>query len=333
MSTRLAESRVESIPAWRLLDDVQLLELPDPEFLVDRVIPRRSVGVLYSPPGSGKTTLAASLAVSVATGRPWYGHSVCHRGAAVYVGAEDPAGFKIRLRAAKLAERLPLDEAIGVYTFPEALDLRDSVSVSRFTAFLDRSFDSHDLERELLIVDTYAAVTPGSAENSSEDMTVSMAHAQQWRDRLGLTVLIVHHMNASGSRERGHSSMRGASDFMISMTPVDDAVTIECSKQRNAAPFEPLTLKLVPIDGGGCVFRRAADVLPTVTLTPTQAKVYEVLRDTFSDDGASKSEWQRSCADVADRSFHRSCKVLIEAGYVRNLNSRFSLTAKAPVLR
>jgi hypothetical protein len=322
-------SNVESVDGWRLLDDVELLDMHDPEFLIQGVVPRKSVGVLYAPSGAGKTTLVASIATSLATGREWFGHHVCHRGASVYVATEDPAGYKVRVRAKKIAERLPLNVPIGMYTFPEPIDLRDVTSVARFTRFLQRAFESGDLPRELLIVDTYAAATPGAAENSSEDTTLAMVHAQQWREALGLTVLLVHHTNAGGTRERGHSAMRGAADFMIAMTPVDDVVHVECSKQRNAAPFETLTLKLTPVPEGGCVFRLASDVLPAHELTATQAKVYGVLCD-FQADGATKSEWERSCADVPSRSFHRACKALVDRGFVKAFGSHFRRVGKDP---
>jgi len=156
-----------------------------------------------------------------------------------------------------------------------------------------------------------------------------MVHAQRWRDDLGVTVILAHHTNAGGSRERGHTAMRGASDFMISLTPVDDAIHLECSKQRNAAPFEKLLLKMVPTpEGDGCVLRLATDVLSTSDLTLVQAKVYAILRDTFAATGATKSEWQRTCHDVAERSFHRACKVLEEHGYVKPLGSHFRITSK-----
>jgi hypothetical protein len=149
-----------------------------------------------------------------------------------------------------------------------------------------------------------------------------MVHAQSWRDALGVTVTIAHHTNVGGSRERGHSAMRGAADCMISMTPVDGVIEVECSKQRNAAPFDKLVLMLVPMpDGDGCVLRLADDVLPTSSLTPTQAKAYVTIRDNFAADGATKSEWQRTCLDVSERSFHRACKVLVESGYVKQVGS------------
>ena len=90
-------------------------------------------------------------------------------------------------------------------------------------------------------------------------MTAAMTSAQRIRDDLSIAVTIIHHTNAGGSRERGHSSMRGAADCMISLTPVDDVIHVECSKQRNGAPFKPMVLKLAPLDGGGCVLRLASD--------------------------------------------------------------------------
>jgi hypothetical protein len=323
------DAPAERFPAtWRLLDDAELMTLPDPDFLVAGMIPRRSVGVVYAPSGAGKTTFLAALTTAVAQLPSFYGHAVLHRGASCYVATEDPSGFKVRLRAAKRAARLPLDQAIGVYTFPEPIDLRDSVSVAGFGRFLQQQTAERSLE--LVIVDTYAAATPGASENSSEDTTTAMVHAQQWRDRLGVTVLLVHHTNAGGSRERGHTAMRGAADFMIAMTPVDDVIHVECSKQRNAAPFERLTLQLTPMpDGDGCILRRADDVIQGAALSPAQLKALSVLRETFGADGASKTEWQRSCADLNERTFYRACKVLAERGFTKAFGSHWRDTGKA----
>lgn len=312
--------------SWRLLDDVEVMSLPDPEFAIDGVLPRRAVGALVAPPGIGKTTLAVSFGVALATGRPWFGHPVRHRGGTICAAAEDPGGFKLRIAAKKRADHLPLDRPLGIYTFPESVDLRDAVSVRRFADFLERAFESGEPSRELLVIDTYAAAMPGANENSSEDTTTAMAHAFQWRDRLGLTVLLVHHTNASGNRERGHSSMRGAADFMLEMRPEDDVVKLECSKMRNGPMFDTLTLKLLPVEGG-CVFRLASDVLPSKMLSVTQTRVLAVLTDVFSADGATKSEWQRACGEVPERSFHRAAKILQERGLVKQIGTHFRVSA------
>jgi hypothetical protein len=297
--------------------------VPDPEFIIDGIVARRSVGVIYGPSGSCKTTLVAGLLTALATGKDWFGHRVQRQGPSAYVATEDVAGFKMRLRAAKVAAKLSLDQPIGVYTFPEPINLRDDAGVARFLRFVTES----DIRPELVVVDTYAAAMPGAAENSSEDTTIAMAAAQKMRDALKTAVLLVHHTNASGSRERGHTSMRGAADTMISVTPVDDTIHVECSKQRNAAPFTTMFLKLVPVpDAGGCVLRLSSDVVPPTGLTPMQDKVLRILRETFPSEGATKGEWRAACQDVNERTFYRAVKVLVESCYVRPERTHFVAT-------
>jgi len=315
-------SRAKVPERWCLLDDAELMEVPDPEFLIDAVAPRRGLGVLYGPSGACKTTLVAGLMIALATGRDWFGHRICRPGQSAYVATEDVAGFKVRLRAGKLAAGLSLADPIGVFTFPEQIDLRDASGVNRFIQFVRDA----DVSLELVVIDTYAGATPGASENSSEDTTIAMAAAQQIRDALSCAVLLVHHTNAGGTRERGHSSMRGAADVMISVTPVDDVVHVECSKQRNGAPFAPLRLKLMPLPEGGCVLRLAEDVLATSALTPIQEKVFNVLRENFAAQGATKTEWRAACHDVAERSFHRAAKILGERGLVTAAGSHLKVS-------
>jgi hypothetical protein len=56
---------------------------------------------------------------SFATARDFYGRAVQRGGPSVYVAADDPARFKVRVSVWKRAHRLPLDETVGLYTFPE----------------------------------------------------------------------------------------------------------------------------------------------------------------------------------------------------------------------
>jgi len=183
---------------------------------------------------------------------------------------------------------------------------------------------------ELVVIDTYAGATPGAAENSSEDTTVAMNAAAKIQADLRCGVVLIHHTNAGGTRERGHSSMRGAADTMISVTPVDDVIHVECSKQRNAAPFETFTLKLTPVpDVGGVVVRLAAEVLPSSALTPLQEKVLAALRETATSRGVTKGEWQKCCQDVAERSFYRAAKVLEDTGHVTRAGTHFCVGGRS----
>ena len=305
------------------------MTLPDPMFLVNGMIHDRGIGVIYSPPGTGKTTAIAALAVAIATGGRFFGHQVLDPGPVVYVGAEDPSGFKVRLRAAKVAAGLRLEVPIGVYTFPEAVDLGDAASVARFERFLKAQ--RFEMPLKMVIVDTYAASTPGANENSAEDTTTAMTHAVRWRQALNCAVMLAHHTNATGTRERGHSAMRGACDFMISMTPLDDLIHMECSKIRNGSPFEKIALRLTEVpDVSGCVLRLASEVLPAAGLTDGERRALDALRDSFlTGDGASKTEWQNACVSMPPSTFYRVSKKLVEKGFVAQRGQKFVLTARA----
>lgn len=326
----LAVDAPEELSRVPLLDDVELQNLPDPEFLIDGVFQERSVAVVYAPPGIGKTTFAAAAAVSGATTKAFFGRRVLRPFTSIAVTAEDPSGFKARLGAAKRAAGCDLTTPIGVFTYPEAIDLRDPTSVTRFQHFVIQQKPRFPQRLGVCFVDTYAAATPGAAENSSEDTTMAMAHARQLCEALDCTIVLVHHTNASGNRERGHTAMRGHADTMIALTPVDDLVQVEVSKQRNGPSGQLIaTLKLVSEPNGpGMVFRLASDVL-SGDLTPNQAKALAALRDTFADAGATSSEWQRACADIPERTFFRVVKMLLENGWVTMTRPRYRLSGKA----
>jgi hypothetical protein len=315
--------------SWQIINDVALMALPDPQWIIEGVLGERSMGALYAPPGLGKTTLLASMFVSIGANRDWFGHHVTRPGSCLYVAAEDPAGFKVRLRAAKRAARLPLDQSINIYTFPDALDLRDPVNVVSFRNFVNAQTWPEPLR--VIGFDTYAANMPGAAENSSEDVTTAMVAAQALRNSLDVTVCFVHHTNAAQSRERGHSAMRGAADFMLAMHASDDVITLEASKQRQAeSGREVCTLKLVPApDGAGCVFRLAKDVLASAGMTAAQSKIFAVLRDSFGIEGATKTEWLKCCNDVADRTFYHAANKLVEHGHVRAIGTHFRVTDRS----
>jgi len=304
---------------WRLISDVEILNMPDSEFLIEGVLPRRGLVCLYGPPGAGKTTILADMAVAVATKGSFFGHAVKHQGVTVYAGTDDPHGWKPRLLAKKKDAGLDLSESIGIFLFTEPLNLLDTAAVDAFAGFL--AGIEWAMPIELLMIDTYAASTPGASENSSEDTTRAIVNAQRLRDALNATVVLAHHTNAGGSRERGHSAIRGAMDTMLALAPADDIVKFECNKQRNAAPFNAITLKLTE-GKGGCLFRLASDVAVTVDLTTNQRKVLDCLKENFAT-GATKAEWRNSCQDVAERTFHRACKNLQDLGLVRVSGSRF----------
>ena len=93
-----AEQGGRAKPVIRLLTVREVMDLPDPEWLIKDILVKDSLALLYGPPGVGKSFLALSLAYSVAAGTKWHDRDV-DGGAVVYLAVEGGRGLKFRISA------------------------------------------------------------------------------------------------------------------------------------------------------------------------------------------------------------------------------------------
>jgi len=305
----------------RLLDDVTLLDEPDPEPLVDGRLMRDSFAALVGQPGAGKTFIALDLALSVASGLPWLGADVRHGGPVIYVAGEGAAGLKARIRAWKADRGIGSTDRLGVIFYPEAVSILDERAVAAFRA----AIEVH--EPALLIFDTLARCLVGGEENSARDVGLLVHHSDALRRELHAAVLWLHHTNKANTSERGSGALRGACDTLLSLSSVDDVLTLTAEKQKDAAPFSPLALRLVPAHGS-LVPRLASEAPEAAEMTPTQVKVLTALRDYFVA-GASTTELREALPGVAGSSFYHATKRLVEAGVVQHERGRYRLVGGA----
>ncbi|HYN08496.1 MAG TPA: AAA family ATPase [Vicinamibacterales bacterium] len=312
----------------RLLDDVTVLTLPDPGWLVESRIPSDSVGVLFGEAGAGKTFLAIDLALAIVSGLPWLGAAVPEalRGPIVYVTPEGSHGLGQRIAAAKIGRDLQAfdDVPLGLYIWPDAVTLLSDEAVSEFIGI------ARPIRPRLVILDTLARCMVGGDENSARDMGLAVAGVDRIRRSTGATVLAVHHATKAGTSERGSSALRGASDFMLELVRLDDRLTLSCSKAKDAPPFPAIDLRLVPpIEGvPSCVVRLASEASERTAgdLSPTQRRVLNALRECFGAAGATSAEWEGALTGLPRATYFRARKELIERhGLVRKAGNRFVL--------
>jgi AAA domain len=115
----VASLATTTITPYRLLTDIEIENLPPPEWLIDALIPRNALVVLYGEPGIGKTFLALDWAMSVAAGRTWLGRTV-QQGHVLYLAFEGSAGFGPRLRAWKLNCRSAVGQSFPISFLADA---------------------------------------------------------------------------------------------------------------------------------------------------------------------------------------------------------------------
>jgi hypothetical protein len=184
----------------------------------------------------GKTFCAIDLAVCVATGQPWFGHKVKPAGV-IYVTGEGrlqprfEALLKAREMDADQLHRLRVVERPVNLLEPSREQLNELIAEVRAVAA------GMDVGVGLVVLDTWARMTPGSDEGASATGLAIQA-CDQLRDELGCFVLSPHHPgHQNQNRARGHSSFYAALDVELLVESPDkraDSVrTITATKVRD----------------------------------------------------------------------------------------------------
>lgn len=300
---------------FRLLDDVEIGQLPPLTWTVDGVIPANSLVALFAPPESCKSFLALDLALSIATGKEWYGRHVV-QGPVVYVASEGTSGLAGRVAAWKVVHGMPANQRAGVIFATEPVQLLDPSSVAHFLLKLDH----RKIRPAMIVLDTLARCLDGADENSAKDMGSALAAADELRRETGGTVFPVHHTRADGERERGSTALRGALDAMLAIKrdPGDSRITVHCEKMKDAPHFPSFGLDLHPVHSvDSCALVAATGALQSRDgeLTAGQRSALAALQRSALDDGLTATVWQK-VSNVPERSFYAAVKSLYTLGYV-----------------
>ena len=178
-------------------------------WLIKNVLPDAGLIVLYGASGSGKTFVAIDLAYAIAMGIQWRGNRV-KKGRVLIIAAEGGKGMSKRLKAYLKHHKIdPNDVDIGLLIVPPNFLL--SEDVTELAAAVSASGGA-----DVIIVDTFAQVTPGANENSSEDVGLALANARALEMATGATVMAVDHTGKDTSKGvRGWSGKFAAADAVL----------------------------------------------------------------------------------------------------------------------
>ena len=218
------------------LDD--LANLPPPEPLIDGVLDRDNTSVMYGRRGHYKSFVALDMALCVASGIDWHGHTTA-QGTVVYVVAEGVSGVHQRVQAwmnahpnARPGDRFRiLPEAINLMSPATAGEIADTCKT---------------VGAALVFIDTFARCLVGGDENSSKDVGIAVETLDLVRRRSGAHVSAVHHSGKdSKAGARGSSALEAAADTVLEVFADDGLVTLTTTKQKNRPEGAPLRFRAV----------------------------------------------------------------------------------------
>ncbi len=215
------------------LDDI--LNEPEEEhrWLVDGILPTAGLSLLAGKPKAGKSTIARTLALAVAQGKPWLEKFMTSQGPVIYLALEEK---RQELRRHFRAMGATGDEPIKVF-----VSLAPTDGLSQLRAEVDKT------KPALVIVDPLLRFT--RIEDANDYAVVSKA----FEPLLGLArdtgshVLALHHIgkndHSGGDAILGSTAIFGAVDTALMLTKGENHRTLS-SRQRYGNDLDPIVLEM-----------------------------------------------------------------------------------------
>lgn len=199
-----------------------------PGWIVKGLIPMAELVVMFGESGSGKSFLCLDIVAAIARGVEWRGCKT-KKGRVIYIAAEGGGGFRKRLAAYAIHNAVDLHTIdLGIINAaPNFLQKTDAVDVAKAIVGTTGRAD-------VVVVDTFAQVTPGANENSAEDIGKAIAHCKGIHRATGAVVILVHHSGKDASKgSRGWSGLRAAADAEIEVVRTVAGRYVRVSKQKD----------------------------------------------------------------------------------------------------
>ena len=190
------------------LEIVAMDEDTDFEWVVDKLIPKGGITLLYGRGGIGKTWLTLQMCKAIANGEPFCGLKT-KKCPVIYVGFEDPLSvISKRLRILGASRDLKIWHIDSDFP-PPHLDL------SKWQIYQQLPSGS------LIVIDTLRAAH-SKDENSSQDIAKIMDRLKELR-RKGITIVLLHHTpKASEGTYKGSTAILDLVDHELCLEKLKD---------------------------------------------------------------------------------------------------------------
>lgn len=289
----------------------QITGIPRPRPLIEGLMFRHEISVIFGKPGAAKSFLALDWSASIASGSWWMGHRVV-KGRVLYVIAEGASGMGDRFDAWRKARNV--NDLQDLHWLPVTVNLYNPADVAELIAYANgRSY-------EMIVIDTLARCSVGAEENSGKDVGIIIDALERLRIASGAAIMLVHHTPKDGETMRGHTALEGAVDTTIKVGQTDGIIRVENHKQKNAAKFDPLVLALQSIGSS------AALVLGSTRIDPDGDRsisrmvgMMNLLAELDAGHGVAKGAWSKAAMedlDIGSTTFGKVLRLLKDREYV-----------------
>ncbi|WP_054527432.1 AAA family ATPase [Citromicrobium sp. WPS32] len=278
------------------------LTLTAPDFLIDDWIERDAFGVIFGPPGCGKTFFALDLSLCVAAALDFHGHGV-KPGPVIYIAGEGHGGIARRLHAWARHRGASLS-GVPFFKSVRAAQFLNGDHAAKVTEAVCELAAVHGAPA-LIVIDTLARNYGPGDENATSDMSAFVAAMDNLRAEWpATTVAVVHHTgHENTNRARGSIVLKAACDFEYAVAKKGRGMLeISCSKMKDAPERPAVTFGLESIGLGEA--GKSAVLVPAVMDEATEGTKPKKLTanqklglDTYKAAAAESGIWRKDGFD------------------------------------
>ena len=214
---------------------VDVSEFPEPDWIVEGLVVRNGLTLLYGDSGAGKTTLCLHLVDAVQHGKDLFGLK-CKQGKAIFIENDEPVEL---LRSAK--DKLGLPAKLSVVNVEISWDADKKKFSKELRDLL--YYESPDI----VIIDSYTSL--GIPDITRPESGLVLDELRRLAREHQCAFVIIHHVNKSGE-QIGSSLHKAKMDSIVSLVNVNNTVTLTQVKVRGTKfaekdiDFDPVTLKM-----------------------------------------------------------------------------------------
>lgn len=248
----------------------------DANWTIRDILPATGMVAAFGPPGSGKTFWMLDMAMHIAAGVGYNGHTTKH-GPVLYIPLE---GGAFDNRVIMWCQQHGLDvKDVPIYISDQPLNLLDSDEDLEQLIQLGKDIEAKEGQPlRAVITDTLSRAMAGGNENEPQAMTAVIGNGDAAWKALNTVFVFVHHTGKDATRGlRGHSSLHGAVDTMIEIKSLSTtAKSALIAKQRNGEDGMSYGFSLEKVDIGNDT---DGEMLTTCTVSHLTATEFSEIKD------------------------------------------------------
>jgi hypothetical protein len=251
--------------SFEVLDVKGIKSLPNPNYLIDKLMIETALGFVFGAPGCGKSFITIGMALSIAAKQAqWFGRDIKKTGPVVYISSEGVGDMKYRIAAWERETGINADD-VPFYLIRQTINFMLPTDVDRLIKTVAHVAQLTGQTPVAIFVDTVSRVLPGADENLQKDMTLFISACDALRTTFDATVVGVHHTSRAGNL-RGSTVFDGAGDFLLGIEREEgetvgylNAKKIKSAQDGWTQPFELKSVVVNDITGEGSLYACPCD--------------------------------------------------------------------------